>query len=106
MEAIIKFKNGDEITAEVNGSCYVVDKKPSIPKDLTDVTITENGQGTTIEDAIFVECASVDNRYWFTLIEKPENQKQAEEIALLKADNAMLTECILEMSEVVYGDDM
>ena len=102
MEATIRFKDGTEITAEVNGSCYVVDKKPEFPKDLRDVTITEGDQEKTIEDAVFIECASVDNRYWFTLIEKPENQKQAEKIAMQEAQIQFLEGCVMEMSEEVY----
>ena len=102
MEAIIKFKNGTQITAEVNGDCYVTDEKPEIPSDLTDLEI-ETEEGTkTYEEAMFVESASVDGKYWFTFIEKPIEVKQAEEIRQLQMQNEFLEGCIMEMSEEVY----
>ena len=39
-KAKITFKNGIEIEAEVNGSCYIVDSKPDFPVDLSEVTVT------------------------------------------------------------------
>ena len=101
MEVTILFANGSTITAEKNGSCFITSRKPSIPEDLSTVTITEDGQQTVLHDAIFVECAAVDKRHWFTFVEEGAEQKtireQAERIE-------MLEECILEMSEVVYGE--
>ena len=102
MEATIKFKDGTEITAEVNGSCYVTDKKPGIPEDLSGLVIVTEKETKTFNVALFVECASVDNRYWFTFIEKPVEMIQAEEIERLKVLNEFLEGCIMEMSEEVY----
>lgn len=51
---------------------------------------------------MLIECASVDNRYWFTFIEKPLDVKQAERIAELEMKNEFLEGCIMEMSEEVY----
>ena len=105
MEATIKFKNGDEITAQVNGDCFITNAKPEFPDDLTNLEITKDGQVTVILEAMLIECASVDGKYWFSFMEKPLNIRQAEEIEKLKNENEMLIECILEMSEVVYGDE-
>lgn len=104
MEAVIRFKNGDEITAEVNGNSYITAKKPSFPKDLTGITITSGDNVTEIEEGMLVECAVCpgDTRYWFTLCEKPLDVKQAERIAELEEKNAFLEGCIMEMSEEVY----
>ena len=69
---------------------------------MTGLEIVTEKETKTFEEAIFIECASVDNRYWFTFIEKPVEQKQAEEIAALKMQNEFLEGCIMEMSEEVY----
>lgn len=51
-------------------------------------------------DAELVECASIDGRYWFTFNEMSEAQKKERET---QAVIDMLTDCILEMSEIIYG---
>jgi len=102
MEATIKFKDGTEITAQVNGDCYVTEKKPSIPKDLTGLEIVTDDGTKTFEEAMFVESASVDGKYWFTFIEKPLEVKQAEQIAQQEEQIQFLEGCIMEMSEEVY----
>ena len=61
METTIKFKNGTEIIAEENGGCYIVGKKPKFPEDLS---VVEAGDRTFV-NAFVIECASVDDRYWF-----------------------------------------
>jgi len=75
MEAKITFKNGTEITAEQNGSCFIVDEKPEFP---TDLSIVEAGE-MVFKNAQLIECASVDGRYWFTFRElTPEEIWRAE----------------------------
>lgn len=71
----ITFNDGTKITAEVNGNSYIVDEKPEFPEDLTDVVIEKNGEEKTIKDARIVECASIDGRYWFAIIEIPEQER-------------------------------
>ena len=101
MEATIKFKGGEVIVAEENGGSYITDVKPEFPEDLDDLQI-ETEQGVkTFAHAQLVECAHTDRAYWFSFIEADPRDIQ---IAELKAENDMLTECILEMSEVVYGE--
>ena len=104
MEATIKFKDGTDMTAEENGGSYILNQKPEFPEDLRDLEIESGSGKRTFGEAVLVECFSVDGRYWFSFMEKPEDRKREEELAELKETNDMLIECILEMSEVVYGE--
>ena len=72
-KAKIVFKNGTEIEAEVNGSSFIMDTKPEIPADLSEVTITEKDNTRILKHAEVQECAAIDSRYWFALYETPEN---------------------------------
>lgn len=102
MEATIRFKDGTEIVAEVNGDSYITDKKPAFPEDLTGLVIVTDKSEKSYKEALLLECASIDNRYWFAFIEKPIEQKQAEEIEKQKVLIEFLEGCIMEMSEEVY----
>ena len=65
----IIFNDGTRLQVEQNGTSFILDEKPEFPSDMSRVTI-ENDEGTqVIENAELVECASIDNRYWFTFIE-------------------------------------
>ena len=101
MEAKIIFKNGTELIVEKNGSCFIANEKPDFPEDLTEVVETGEEEKRIYHDAYLIECASVDKKYWFTFGEETESEKT---IRRLREDNDMLTECILEMSEIVYGE--
>ena len=101
MEATIKFKDGTEIKAQVNGSSYITEE-PVFPDNMEGVTVEKDGETTKYEDAMLIECASIDGRYWFALAEKPLEVKQAEKIAELEEKNEFLEGCIMEMSEEVY----
>ena len=89
MTATIKFENGSSITAEQNGSCFILETKPAFPTQLGTVTI-EGEEPRTIEHAQLVECASVDGRYWFTFIATPQDElyRAAIEDALCEIDEA------------------
>lgn len=102
MEAKITFKDKSEITAEVNGSCYITDSKPDFPKDLSVVTVEEEGSTKTYENASMQECASVDGLYWFTFIEESEQEKTIRE---LREDNETLAEAIVELAELIGGEE-
>lgn len=102
MEAKITFKDKSEITAEVNGSCYITDSKPDFPKDLGIVTVEEEGSTKTYENASVQECASVDGLYWFTFIEESEQEKTIRE---LREDNETLAEAIVELAELIGGEE-
>ena len=102
MEAKITFKDKSESTAEVNGSCYIADSKPDFPKDLSVVTVEEEGSTKTYENASVQECASVDGLYWFTFIEESEQEKTIRE---LREDNETLAEAIVELAELIGGEE-
>lgn len=102
MEALITFADGATLTVEKNGDCYILPQKQPITGNLSHVTV-ESGEGSReYNDAILIECASVDGRYWFAFNEESEADRTIRE---LQESNAMLTECILEMSEIIYGGE-
>ena len=102
MEATITFKNGEQITAEVNGNCYITVSEPAFPDDLSVVTV-EDEQGTkTFSNATVQECASVDGRYWFTFLEESESERTIRE---LREENEVLEEAILELAAIIGGDE-
>lgn len=98
--AQIIFADGKTFAVEVNGDCYIMDDKPEFPADLSIVTIEDGEQTIVIHDAILIECASVDGRYWFAFIKESPEEKTIRE---LQESNQMLIDCILEMSEIIYG---
>ena len=38
--ATIRFSDGTEIEAEVNGTCFIVDEKPEFPDNFEEIVIT------------------------------------------------------------------
>lgn len=100
MEAKIIYTNGTEMTVEKNGDCYILPVKQDIPEDLSTVTVEDKDGVKVYNDAALIECASIDGRYWFSFIEESPMDKTVRE---LNETNAMLTECVLEMSQIVYG---
>lgn len=96
MEKIV-FKDGTVIEAERNGSCFIVDAKPEFPTDLTGIVITGETSGT-IDNGNVVECASIDGRYWFTIIE--ESPEDLEKKALIDKLNEQ-NDAIMELSEIL-----
>ena len=65
----IVFADGTELEVEKNGTCFIVDEEPEFPEDLS---VVEAGDRTYV-NAFVIECASVDNRYWFTFGEMSED---------------------------------
>lgn len=102
MEARIIFIDGTEITAEINGNCFITQNKPTFPADMSTVTVESEDGEQVYDNAYLIECASVDGRYWFAF--GKESQMEAT-IRELRETNDMLTECILEMSEIIYGGE-
>lgn len=71
----IRFSDGTEIDAEQNGTAFIVDEPFDIPDDLSDIEFIGRDEGPeSIENGKFVECASIDGRFWFTIIEKSEDE--------------------------------
>ena len=68
--ATIRFSDGTELQAEMNGTCFILDNKPSFPADLTIVTVEIDGEVTRYRNAKVQKCASIDGRYWWTLVEE------------------------------------
>lgn len=101
MDARIVFNDKTEMTVEQNGSCFVLDEKPAFPDDLSAITIVSNEETIFLNNCKVQECASTDGRYWFTLIPETKEEKNIRE---LKEQNEMLTECLLEISEIIYGE--
>lgn len=79
-KAVIKFLDGTEIEVDKSSECYVTDEVPEIPEELALVRITSEQGERIVRNAEFVECASVDGRYWFTFIETPEIDRRLTEI--------------------------
>lgn len=99
--ATIIFKDGTEIEAEVNGNNLITAEEPDFPEDLSLVIVRGDDFEWVYHYAEITQAAGNDNRYWFVFTEIPEDVR---EIRQLRADNDMLTECILEMSEIIYGE--
>ena len=100
MEAKIIFKDGTELVVEQNGTCFIATTKPTFPEDLSKITV-ESDHGMTFVDAYLIECASIDGRYWFAFGQESQQDKIIRE---LREQNDLLTESVLEMSEIVYAE--
>ena len=92
-EVFIYFSNGLEVAAERNGDCFITDGKPEFPDDLSVVTISDLSQEFELHNVEIVECASSDERYWFSFRERTREEMTIQ----------MLTDCILELSQEVYS---
>ena len=100
MNVSIRFKDGTGLNAERNGDCYITDTKPDFPEDLSVVWIGDGSSETALHNAELTECAVTDGRYWFAFIETPADVLRQRE---LEDTIQMLTDCLLEMSELVYS---
>lgn len=99
MEVTIGFKNGEHITAEQNGNTFITNEPPEFPEDLTEVHVLADGQERVLHYVMIEEAASVDGRFWFCMVEEPDQDRiireQAERIRFLE-------DCLMEISEEVY----
>lgn len=102
MNVKIIFNDKTELIAQQNGNCYILDKEYCFPDDLTNITVIGEEDGTTIviDSAIVQPCSSVDGKYWFAFVQETKEQKMIRE---LREQNDVLTECLLEISEIIYG---
>lgn len=102
MEVRITFKDETEILAEQNGDSFILDEPVTFPEDLSEVRV-ENEQGEkTLHNVTVTECASVDGRYWFALIEEGPQERVIRE---LRAENEILEGAIAELAEIIGGGD-
>lgn len=98
----IIFNDGTEINPEQNGNSFIMDEPVVFPDDLSEVTV-DNEQGTKVlHNVTATECASVDGRYWFALIEEGPQERVIRE---LRAENEILEGAIAELAEIIGGGD-
>ena len=79
MLATIKFKNGTEIEAELNGNNLILDQKQNFPSDLSEVTVTSDEGEWVFRNAHIQETAHLDERYWFIFVEETEQERMERE---------------------------
>lgn len=78
---IITFSNGESITAEQNGTCYIIPEKIVFP-DLDGVHVEGDevlGDYTYV-NAELIEPYAIDDRYWFAFREIPAEAIAAEQL--------------------------
>ena len=81
----ITWGDGTQTEAELNGNSYAV-AEAFIPADLSEVTI-EKADGTlTMLDPLFFETAKLDERFWFSFMEKTEADRAREALEKQRAD--------------------
>ena len=98
----LTFSNGAQLTnlRKTDGGNWLsetpIDKSILVHENLTKVIVTGEEEYTLLnQQCDFVD--KYDDGYSFNLRDMTEMEK-------MKAENDMLTECILEMSEILYGE--
>lgn len=94
--ATIKFNNGYTITAELNENCFITDNKPNFPTDLSNITVTADDKAYIVEHGEIIEAASVDDRYWFTIRDIPNEELTREKADAQITYTAIMTDTLLE----------
>lgn len=95
----IVFNDKTEITVGINGNSFIADKKPDFPDDLTNISVTGD-QGMHFDNAILVECASVDTKYWFSFAEKSKSDIEREELlSIIGEQNDAIDELTIAILE-------
>lgn len=95
-KATITFATGEKIEAEQNGSSFITDEKPAFPAKITSVTISNTDGDTTIDNAELIECAKIDERYWFSLIETSQEERTTKKLQANIEYIAMMSDIELE----------
>lgn len=70
-----------------------MNEKPEFPEDLTGLRIEKADGNLEYENPVLVECASVDNRYWFTFVEEDPRDVEIR----------MLEDAIIELAGLIGG---
>ena len=88
------------------GNLIVSDIGKSVFTDsnLNEVTIEDGRRKDTFVDQVLRDFTEVAGGIRIRLSERNDIEKIQKENAQLRADNDMLIECILEMSEIIYGE--
>lgn len=107
----IIFNDGTILECEMNGSTFLVDEKPTFMENLTDILIKEvgtdeNGTETEteiafIKNGLVVECYTPEEKYAFTIIEKPYTQVLEEKLAEMARVQEEQDEVIAEILETL-----
>ena len=101
MTATITFADGTSLTAEALNGYFMMNEEPVFPENRSWVTVTVGGVTTRYVHFTVTEYQGGDGEYLFSF---DEPSKEATEVLVLQAQNDMLIECILEMSEIIYGE--
>ena len=96
MEALITFADGATLTVEKNGDCYILPQKQPITGNLSHVTVESEDGSREYHDAILIECASVDGRYWFAFMELSDADRATRQMQANIEYIAMMTDVDLE----------
>lgn len=91
MQVKIIFIDETTIIAELNGSTYITEDRPIFPEDLSTVTIKSDSQIQILHNVEIVECASIDDRFWFGLHEKTIQQLENEHIRNIVSETTQVT---------------
>ena len=101
MNAIITFNDDSTITVEKNGDCFISETKPDFPTNLDNIKIESKDETKVINHAQLIECASVDQRYWFTFNEESLYERTIRE---LREENEILEDAISELASIIGGE--
>lgn len=66
--AIIRFKDGTEINAEVNGNNFITAAEPNFPADMSEVTVIKENDEEVLKNVSVQQSAGLDGRYWFIFV--------------------------------------
>lgn len=91
-KATIKFKDGTEIEAEVNGNNYITETRPEFPEDMTEVIVVKNEAEETLKNVSIQESAGLDDRFWFIFHEATQQEITESQVFY----TAMMTDTLLE----------
>lgn len=91
-KVIIRFKDGTEIEADVNGNNFITNTEPDFPDDLSEVTIVRGEEEEVLRNTFVQQSAGLDDRYWF-IFAVPSNYDVLESQVLY---TALMTDTLLE----------
>ena len=97
-KAKIVFNDGTQIKPEINGSTFILSKKPDFPADLTDIEITTKDGITTVPHGMIIECAPApgDTRYWFAIADIPVSEIERDRMDAQVMYTALMTDTLME----------
>jgi hypothetical protein len=88
----IRFKDGTELEASVNGNNFITDEAPEFPDDLSEVVIVSDGGEEVIKNVTVQQAAGLDDRYWFIFVAQTPLGSLESQVLY----TAMMTDTLLE----------